>query len=228
IFMTFSGTTPGTFTLAHELGHAYHNSVQRDLPAMARGFSMCTAETASTFAEGVVSRAALAGATTKEERLALLDGAIHNVVAMFMNIHARFLFEERLYEARQKGLLGVEQLNGMMEEAQREAYRDGLVAYHPQFWASKGHFYGTGTAFYNFPYTFGFLFSSGIYARAVSEGPGFADKYVGLLRDTGRMDTEELAGRHLGVSLETPEFWNEAVRVAMEPVEEFIAAASQR
>ncbi len=223
IFMTFGGNQWGVSTLAHELGHAYHNHVQWDLPLMARGFTMSTAETASTFAETIVTRASLHQAVGREEKLALLDESLRGAVTMFMNIHARFLFERSFYESRRKGLLSVDQLNGLMLEAQRQAFRNALSTYHPQFWASKGHFYGSGTPFYNFPYTFGYLFSAGIYARALAEGPGFEKKYVQLLRDTGRMGTEELALRHLDADLAGPDFWRGAIEPVLSDVREFMS-----
>lgn len=223
IFMTYGGNTWGIFTLAHELGHAYHNEVQWDLPHMARGFTMSTAETASTFAETVVTQAALKSASSQEERLAILDASARETVTMFMNIQARFLFEQRLYEARKKAPLSVAQLNQLMEECQKEAFGGGLASYHPRFWASKGHFYGTGTPFYNYPYTFGMLFAAGVYARALKSGPGFAQRYDDLLRDTGRMTTEELAQLHLGVDLTQPEFWQEAVDAVTVDLQEFLA-----
>ncbi len=222
VFMTFGGTSDGASTLAHELGHAYHNHVQWDLPTLARGFTLSTAETASTFAELVVSRAAIARARTRAEKLTLLDEALRDAATMFMNIHARFLFETRFYEARKEGPLSVEQLNEMMVGAQKDAFRNALSAYHPQFWASKAHFYGSGTPLYNFPYTFGFLFSAGVYRRALDGGSGFEESYVGLLRDTGRMTTEELAQRHLGVDLSQPDFWLSAVDMAMAGLPEFL------
>lgn len=222
IFMTYGGTSWSVGTLAHELGHAYHFQLQWDLPQLARGFTMSTAETASTFAELVVSKAAMARATDRAERLALLDDSIRRTVAMFMNIRARFIFENRFYEARKKGLLSAEKLSEMMVEAQKEAFGDGLASYHPHFWASKGHFYGTWLPFYNYPYTVGYLFSAGIYAKATQEGPGFADRYVDLLRDTGRMTTEELARRHLDVDLTQPGFWQAAVDMMMADVHEFL------
>ncbi|MNG12907.1 hypothetical protein D3C84_965450 [compost metagenome] len=140
-----------------------------------------------------------------------------------MNIHARFLFETRFYEKRGEGLVTPEELSALMEAAQREAFADQLGAVHPSFWASKLHFYLTDVPFYNFPYTFGFLFSSGIYARAQQEGAAFADRYVALLRDTGRMTVEELARKHLGVDLEQPDFWREAVALTAADVEQFLA-----
>ncbi|MCL4370297.1 MAG: M3 family oligoendopeptidase [Chloroflexi bacterium] len=228
VFMTFGGTSDGASTLAHELGHGYHNQVQWDLPTMARGFTLSTAETASTFAGLVVSRAAVAQAGSREEKLTLLDEALRDAATMFMNIPARFLFERRFYEARKQGPLSVDQLNEMMVQAQKDAFRNGLAGYHPQFWASKGHFYGSGTPFYNFPYTLGFLLSAGIYARALEGGAGFEESYVGLLRDTGRMTTEELAQRHLGVDLSKPDFWVSAVDLVMASLPEFLSLTEER
>jgi oligoendopeptidase F len=139
-----------------------------------------------------------------------------------MNIHARFLFETRFYEARQKGMVSIDRLNELMETAQKEAYAGALGLYHPHFWASKLHFYATDVPFYNFPYTFGYLFSAGIYARAKEQGPAFEQKYIDLLCDTGRMTVEELAVRHLGVDLTKPDFWLTGVQDAINDVEEFL------
>ena len=126
---------------------------------------MNVAETASTFAELVVSDATVKSATSNEDKIALLDTKIQNALAMFLNIHACFIFESNFYEERKKGLVSAGRLNELMEEAQKEAYQDSLASYHPSFWASKLHFYISDISFYNFPYTFGYLFSLGIYAR---------------------------------------------------------------
>ncbi|PZE21256.1 M3 family oligoendopeptidase [Paenibacillus xerothermodurans] len=224
IFMTYAGTASNVATLAHELGHGYHQHVMNDLPALAQEYAMNVAETASTFAEMVVSDAAIKSASSEEERLTLLEDRIQRSVAFYMNIHARFLFETRFYEERGKGLVSVDKLNEMMEQAQREAFRDSLAEYHPHFWASKLHFYITDVPFYNFPYTFGYMFSSGIYAEAVRQGGEFEDKYVALLRDTGRMTVEQLAEKHLGVNLRKPDFWQRALDLTAEDVREFLQA----
>ncbi|RKN65437.1 M3 family oligoendopeptidase [Paenibacillus ginsengarvi] len=223
IFMTYGKTASNVATLAHELGHAYHQHVMNDMPALAQEYAMNVAETASTFAEMIVADAAVKMASSEEERLTLIEDKIQRSVAFFMNIHARFLFETEFYELRRKGLVGTEQLCELMQNAQRRAYKDALSEYHPHFWASKLHFYITGVPFYNFPYTFGYLFSSGIYAVALREGAAFEDKYIALLRDTGSMTVEQLAEKHLGVDLTKPDFWQSAVDLAMEDVKQFMA-----
>ncbi|MGE7759171.1 M3 family oligoendopeptidase [Peribacillus sp. NPDC097895] len=222
IFMTYSGTPSNVSTLAHELGHAFHSYAMRDIHPLNRSYAMNVAETASTFAEMVVSDAAVKEAASEEEKLVLLEDKIQRSVALLMNIHARFLFETRFYSERKQGYVGAERLNELMMDAQKEAYGDALSDYHPTFWASKLHFYITGVPFYNFPYTFGYLFSLGIYANALKEPAGFEEKYIALLKDTGSMKVEDLAEKHLGVDLTTRDFWEEAVHACMEDVEEFM------
>ena len=222
IFMTYSGTPSNVSTLAHELGHAFHSYAMKDIHPLNRGYAMNVAETASTFAEMIVSDAAVNNANSKEEKLVLLEDKIQRSVAFFMNIHARFLFETRFYEERKNGMVSKKRLNELMENAQKEAYADSLEEYHPLFWGSKLHFFITGVPFYNFPYTFGYLFSLGIYAQAVKEGKGYEKKYMAMLEDTGSMTVEELAQKHLGVDLTKREFWEEGVKLCIKDVEDFM------
>jgi len=222
VFMTFAGTPSNVSTLAHELGHAFHQHVMTDLPIMAQRYAMNVAETASTFNEMVVADASVRQAASQEEKLALLAEKVDNSVTFFMNIHARFLFETAFYEERRRGPLGADRLNELMLEAQKKAYRDSLDVWHPRFWCSKLHFYNTGVPFYNFPYTFGYLFSSGIYALSKGGGTEFEQRYINLLRDTGSMKVEDLASRHLGVDLTKKGFWQQAVDMAVADAKEFL------
>lgn len=226
IFMTYSGTPSNVSTLAHELGHAFHSYAMKGTHPLNRGYAMNVAETASTFAEMIVSDAAVNNAKTKEEKLVLLEDKIQRSVAFFMNIHARYLFETRFYEERKQGIVSKARLNKLMEEAQKEAYADSLEEYHPLFWGSKLHFFITGVPFYNFPYTFGYLFSLGIYDQAVKEGKGYEKKYMAMLEDTGSMTVEELAQKHLGVDLTKREFWEEGVKLCIKDVADFIEMTS--
>ncbi|MGM9920457.1 MAG: M3 family oligoendopeptidase [Bhargavaea sp.] len=226
IFMTYSGSMSNVATLAHELGHAFHSYALRPVHQLNRQYAMNVAETASTFAEMIVADAAVKEAGTKEEKIALLEDKAQRSVSFFMNIHARFLFETRFYEERKKGVVSSDRLNELMEEAQREAYAGALGETHPHFWASKLHFYITGVPFYNFPYTFGYLFSLSIYAKALEEGEAFEEKYMALLRDTAIMTTEDLAMKHLGEDITKQDFWEKGVRLCIRDVEEFLSLTS--
>ncbi|QKE72483.1 M3 family oligoendopeptidase [Arthrobacter citreus] len=223
IFMTYSGTPSNVSTLAHELGHAFHSFAMKDVHTLNKHYAMNVAETASTFAEMIVADAAVKNANSDDERLALLEDKIQRSVAFYMNIHARFLFETRFYEERKNGVVSKNRINELMEEAQKEAYCGALDEYHPHFWSSKLHFYITGVPFYNFPYTFGYLFSLGIYAKALEEGKSYEQKYIALLKETASMTVEELAQKHLGVDLTKRDFWEKAVKLSLKDVEEFLS-----
>ncbi|WP_010096872.1 M3 family oligoendopeptidase [Ornithinibacillus scapharcae] len=222
IFMTYSGTSSNISTLAHELGHAYHQHVMNDIHGLNQRYAMNVAETASTFAELIVADASVKNAESRQEKLELLEDKVQRSIAFFMNIHARFLFETRFYEERKQGMVSVKRLNELMIEAQKEAYSDALGEYDPNFWSSKLHFHITGTPFYNFPYTFGYLFSLGIYAHA-QKTSNFEDGYIRLLQDTGRMNVEDLAMKHLNVDLTKPDFWEDAIALCVKDVEEFVS-----
>jgi oligoendopeptidase F len=224
IFMTYSDTYDSLSTLAHELGHGYHGFVLQDEPAFNQAYPMTLAETASIFNELRVNDAALATASG-DEKLALLDLKLQATLTFFCNIRARFLFDSRFYEARKKGSVERTELSAKMTQAQKEAFfglLDDSEGYHPLFWASKLHFFVTGTPFYNYPYTFGYLFAKGVYARAMQEGSSFATNYRNLLSDTGKMSTEDVAQRHLGVDLTKPDFWQSAVQACCSDVDEFV------
>ncbi|MCG3212233.1 MAG: hypothetical protein FOGNACKC_05881 [Anaerolineae bacterium] len=227
IFMTFTGSVNGLMTLAHELGHAYHGWVMWDLPPGARRYSMGVAETASIFNETVVRNAAYQAAASNAERLSILATKLDDAISFLMDIRSRFEFESAFFKERAKKSLSVDELNALMEQAQRAAFKNGLTRYHPLFWASKLHFYITSAPFYNFPYTFGYLFSSGVFALAEAEGPAFGPKYVALLRDTGSLGTEALARKHLGVDLTKPAFWETAVDRILADVDTFVALTEQ-
>ena len=222
IFMTYGESINEVSTLAHELGHAYHSHVMWDLPTVSQNYAMNVAETASTLAELIVADATVKEAKSPEEKINLLDTKMQNAIAMFMNIHARFIFENKFYQARQERVVAEEEITEWMVEAQKEAYAGALATYHPHFWSSKLHFYIDDVPFYNFPYTFGYLFSMGIYAHAQKTAGSFEDQYIALLRDTASMSTEDLAQKHLGVDLTQPDFWQAAIDIVRKDVQEFM------
>jgi len=224
IFLTFDNSIGTASTIAHELGHAYHHAALDGKPELRTRYPLNLAETASTLAELIVADAGMRAAQDADERLALLDAKVQDTVAFFMNIHARFLFEVEFYKERASGMVPAARLNELMLEAQQQGYGGALAVYHPYLWASKLHFYRTRSPFYNFPYTFGYLFSYGVLEWALEEKDDFDQRYQSLLEDTGYMRTEALARKHFGVDLTDVEFWRGAVKRALAAVEEFLRA----
>ncbi|QDG49759.1 M3 family oligoendopeptidase [Persicimonas caeni] len=226
IFMTFGGTPGGVQTLAHELGHAYHGWLMRDLGAFERKVPMGLAETASTLSEVLVESAALERAEGAE-KLRLLDERLQRGVAFLLDIPARFRLERAMHAVREHSELDEDQLTELTTDIFGKGFGEGVSGVDPTFWASKLHFFITGLPFYNFPYTFGYLFSRAVYERARQDGPAYADVVDQLLVDTGRLTAEEIGQRYLDADLTEPDFWREAAASVREDVAEFIALVEE-
>ncbi len=223
VLLNFGGKLDDLFTVAHELGHAYHNAcdfeagrtpLQDDTP-------MTLAETASIFCETIVVNAALDKAS-EAERLSTLEQDLLGTTQLVVDIHSRFIFESTVFDRRQKRELSIEEFNEIMLEAQATTYGDALEERHPYMWAQKGHYYSGGRSFYNFPYTFGYLFGLGLYARYRAQPEGFKERYDELLSSTGMADAASLASG-FGIDIESPEFWQSSLEVAGERVKDFEA-----
>jgi oligoendopeptidase F len=209
-------------TLAHELGHAYHNTNLGERTPLQRQTPMALAETASIFCETILVETALA-TTPPEGRLGLLDTDLQGACQVVVDIHSRFLFESDLYERRARQALSVTELNELMLDAQLRAYGQGLDpdARHPYMWAVKGHYF---TPFYNWPYTFGLLFGIGLYARYREDPDRFRSGYDDLLSSTGLEDAAGLASR-FGIDVRSTGFWSSSLDVLRSRIEAFCGLA---
>lgn len=204
-------------TLAHELGHAYHNYCLRDLPYLLRQEPMTLAETASIMNETIVGEAALK-VLPPAEQLGVLEGGLQSAAQVIVDIHSRFLFEQAVFARRRERELSAGEFCQLMLEAQAQTYEDALATYHPYMWAVKGHYYGTN--FYNFPYAFGLLFGLALYKQYLEEGPGFVAKYEQLLASVGAYPAQQLAAR-FGFDLESESFWQRGSSVLADRIERF-------
>ena len=223
IFMTFNESLGDVLTLAHESGHAYHGAMMRDVRPYARGYPMTLAETASTFGENVLMNGILHDPSkTDREKATILDIEIGHGAVYLLDIPVRYEFEKTFYQQRAEGPLSVTQLKELMVRTQRRILGDALEAggEDPYFWASKLHFYITGITFYNFPYTFGYLLSRGLYAMFKAEGASFLPKYEEFLRRAGSDTAENVVKQTMGRDIETVEFWREAIESLAEPLEQ--------
>ena len=221
IFITYDGTMTNVITLAHELGHAWHNRVMEDIPEAKTNYPMTLAETASIFAETLVRESLLKAAKDDRQRLEIMWSEAETAAALMLNIPARFEFEQRLVETRQENFVTADAMKDMMRESWQLWYEDSLAEYDDMFWASKLHFSISGFGFYNYPYLFGYLFSLGIYAQKEQAGGDFEEKYLDLLRDTGSMTAETLVQKHLGQDISTPQFWLDSIGIVERSLQQF-------
>lgn len=221
ILTNYDGYFGSIGTLAHELGHAFHNRQIENQRPLNQDYPMPVAETASTFNEVHLGRAALQNASG-EERLNLLENDLKEQTQCIVDIYSRYLFETAVFEQSQQKFLMAEDMKALMLDAQKKAYGDGLdEAYmHPYMWACKGHYYSEGLSFYNFPYAFGNLFAMGLYSLFLKEGETFVEKYKAMLAATPCCTIEE-AGAMMGIDLTKKAFWEESLAQIAEKVEAF-------
>jgi len=224
ILMNFDGSIDAVHTLAHELGHAYHNTALRRRTPLQRATPMALAETASIFCETILTDQALEAAEGGA-RLALLEADLQGACQVVVDIRSRFLFESRLFERRRSSTVPVSELSELMREAQVEAYGDGLDpdALHPLMWAAKPHYYGS--TFYNWPYTFGLLFGLGLYARWQQDPDGFRGAYDEMLSSTGIETASQLAAR-FGIDVSDQAFWAASLGVLHARIDDFCGSAA--
>lgn len=208
VLTNYDGSMSDIVTLAHELGHGYHDFMIFENRPLNMQYSMPVAETASTFNENIVVNYAIKNAANDDEKLALLEGQLSDVTQIICDIYSRFLFESKVVNNRSENFMFADELCNIMLEAQKEAYGDGLDhdVLHPFMWVCKGHYYSAGLGFYNFPYAFGGLFARGLYAKFQQEGPAFLEKYNYMLKETPVRSVEDVA-KICDIDLTSKEFW---------------------
>ncbi len=222
VLTNFDGSFSDVITLAHELGHSFHDRQVFKNSILNQEYSMPVAETASTFNEVLVMETAIKNAVSKEERLALIEGQLTDACQIICDIYSRYLFEASVFSARPEEFLGAERLSELMLDAQKQSYGDGLdhTLLHQYMWLCKSHYYSGQLSFYNYPYAFGGLFARGLYAKYKREGSEFVGAYKEMLRQTPMMDAED-AARLVGVDLTDRAFWRDGLEMIKGNVEEF-------
>ena len=218
ILTNFDGMFTDVVTLAHELGHAFHNQCIRDHRPLNHGYSMPLAETASTFNECVVMNAAIESAANRDERIALIESQLQDATQIICDIYSRYRFEAMVFANREQKFMNADALCDFMKEAQKQSYGDGLDhdCLHPFMWVCKSHYYGP--TFYNFPYAFGGLFARGLYAQYVKEGPSFVGKYKKLLYTTTVATAEDVA-KVADIDLTDKDFWRGALQTIADQID---------
>ena len=220
VLANFEGSYGSVSTLAHELGHAYHNECMKDLPILMADYPMPLAETASIFNETLLAQRILEDAD-RDTRIALLEQQLADAAQVIVDIMSRYLFESEVVARRSDTTLSPRELCEIMLDAQKKTYGDGLdpECLHPYMWACKSHYYSTDVHFYNFPYAFGQLFAVGVYALYQKKGAAFLHDYEKLLRAAGSGMVRDVAAS-VGIDVADVNFWRSSLKVFEDKLEE--------
>ena len=218
ILTNFDGMFGDVVTLAHELGHAFHNHCIKDHRPLNHDYSMPLAETASTFNECVVMASAIGKAVDKNEKIALIESQLQDATQIICDIYSRFRFEKMVLDNRSDMFMNADTLCQFMLDAQKQSYGDGLDhnCLHPYMWVCKSHYYGP--TYYNFPYAFGGLFARGLYAQYEKEGAAFVPKYKKLLYTTPIATAEDVA-KVADIDLTDKNFWRAALQTIADQID---------
>lgn len=227
VFTTYLGSFGSVLQQAHELGHAFHYWVMRDMPTNETEFPMTLTEVASTFNEANVRRYCAAHSQSNEERLSILWQELVSCANFCLQLPVRMGFETRFIEKRQSGLVTQAQAEAIMQEVWHEYMGDAIEDSDPYLWCYKLHFYMTDQYIYNYAYTIGYLMSQGLCREQAKRQADFPRFYREFLRDTGRMTVDELIAKHIGLDATKPDFWNQCLDQAYSYVAEFKKLANQ-
>lgn len=221
IMTNFQGSFSDVSTLAHELGHAWHNRCLAGLPYAMIDTPMPLAETASIFNETMLAHQVLASAS-EEEQFTVLESSLMESTQTVVDIYSRFLFEAEVIDTRADHAMTVDELKDAMLRAQDASYGDGLdrSVRHPYMWACKSHYYSSGYNFYNFPYAFGLLFGKGVFAQYLRKGDAFVDDYCRLLRSCGSGTIADVAAS-VGIDVRSVDFWRSSLDILKQDIDRF-------
>jgi len=223
ILCNFDGSFDEVSTVAHELGHAYHNECHVGKTMLQTRTPMTLAETASTFCQTIITEAALEKSSSPEEQLGILENWLIDANQVIVDITSRFMFEKEVFDRRAGAELSADDFCEIMLRCQRETYGDGLDPdwLHKYMWAWKVHYYIPGLSFYNYPYAFGLLFALGLYSLRKQWGTSFVKEYESLLASTGEARPAELAAR-FGIDIRKPKFWEDSLKIVGEQIDRYM------
>ncbi len=228
VMLNYGETFSDIVTMAHELGHGFHNECVKQESILNSDYPMPLAETASIFCETIVKKTTIKTAS-KDEAFAILEMELSDSTQVIVDIYSRFLFESELFKRRKDSSLSTEELNELMLWAQKEAYGDGLdhEYMHKYMWACKPHYYFANANFYNFPYAFGLLFAKGLYAEYEKKGSAFVKDYEALLSVTGKMKIADVT-RLMNIDVQNIEFWRSSLKTIEQDIEKFLELSSEK
>lgn len=203
ILINYDNSIKSIFTLAHELGHAYHNYLLSYNLSIYRRSPLILAESASLLAENILRNYINTTISSKNLKISILDGFLLTISQVVVDIMSRFLFEKKLTEIRKEQNLTANDLINLMLDSQQEIYLDSINSFHKYMWIVKPHYYHSN--FYNYPYLIGLLISLGLY-KLYLENNLTLKEYEEILKNTGKKDPYDLLIKY-DINIKERDFW---------------------
>ena len=207
LMLNYMGRTRDVMTLAHELGHGVHQRLAAGQGELMAPTPLTLAETASVFGEMLTFRAILDATTDPQQRFALIASKIEDMLNTVVRQISFYSFERNVHQARRKGELRPEEIDGFWMEVSRESLGPGIELNdgYEVLWSYIGHF--IRSPFYVYAYAFGDCLVNSLYAQYETSTEGFAERYFDMLSAGGSKHHSELLAP-FGLDARDPQFWS--------------------
>ncbi len=223
VFVNYHGRPRDVSTLAHELGHGVHFARAGEAQRLLNYWPTSPmAETASVFAEMVLTRALLDRAPDPAVRRRILAGRIEEALGTIHRQVAFTRYELEAHRARARGHVSSEALCALWSNELDRLYGTAVTRLPLDRWGWAGVPHLVHYRFYCYSYAFGQLLVFALYGLWERDPEGFVPRYETLLA-RGGADTPEALLRELGVDITDPGFWAEGLAVVTRMVQELQA-----
>jgi oligoendopeptidase F len=212
LLLNYLGKTRDVMTLAHELGHGVHQVLAGPQGQLMADTPLTLAETASVFGEMLTFRAMLAAESDPKRRKVMLAAKVEDMLNTVVRQIAFVEFERRVHDERREGELTPDRIGEIWMAVQTESLGPaiGFADEYRHYWTYIPHF--IHTPFYVYAYAFGDCLVNSLYAVYQGAAPGFAEKYLAMLRAGGSKRHKELLAP-FGLDASDPSFWQKGLSV---------------
>lgn len=223
VLVNYTGKANDVATLAHELGHAIHNQMAADHSILTYHPSLPLAETASVFAEMLLTDRLLREEGDPAVRRDILAKAVDDAYATVQRQAYIALFEQRAHDLINAGA-SVDEVCDAYMVAQRDQFGDALDLKDVFRWEWITIPHSFHVPFYTYAYSFGQLLVLSLYQQYREEGPSFIPRYLKLLSYGGSEEPVRVL-REAGIDPADPAFWQGGYDVLSGMVDELEALA---
>lgn len=226
VFLNFDGTPSSVMVMAHELGHAVHETLSKKQGELGRHHSCAQAETVSVFAEKLVFKALYENAQTPEERFVLLASHVEEMIMTSFRQIAFHRFEEKAANKRKNGEISSEEFSKMWMKFMREYLGEAVdISNIKNIWSSVPHFFNY--SFYVYSYCFSQCIVNTLYSLYLSGNVSdFSEQYMNMLK-MGGVENYREALAHFGIDAKSKDFWQQGLNLIEEYVTELEKLADE-
>ncbi len=217
VMLNYTNQRRDIFTIAHELGHAIHQYLSRDIGYLGSDTPLTTSETASVFAEMILFDY-IKQHSDKDELLSIYGGKLEDIFATLFRQIIFTTFERKVHS--QKDELSIDKFNELWMKENKKMFPKSMKFSkgYELWWSYIPHF--IHTPFYCYAYSYGQLLVLALYGLYKKESPNFMENYITFLSSGGSKSPKELIAI-FGLDIEDESFWQIGMDEIKKLLEEF-------